>query len=467
VLAHIADIPQLKQAFADGLDIHAMTASRCSACRSKGMPIRGAPPRQGDQFRHHLRHFGLRPRQPARHRAREEAGAYIKTYFERFPGIRDYMDATKKLLPRDRAMSTTIFGRACHYPRINSSNPSERAFNERAAINAPIQGSAADIIRRAMIRMPAALAAPAVGADAAAGPRRTGVRGGALSPLGDPPLFLGFLRGVDFFWTARNLWPQTLFMVACLLAIFYALDSWLYRKEGVVAPDPTPDSPLRLKGRANLALVAIVIAAIVASGVWKPGVGWEIAGTRLELQNLAREAVLVAAALVSLAVTPRALRAANGFEWEPIREVAILFAAIFLCIIPVMAMLHGGADGPFAPLISALRRGDGALSDPAFFWATGLLSSFLDNAPTYLVFFELAGGDAGRLTGPLAPTLAAISLGAVFMGALTYVGNAPNFMVYAIARRAGVNMPGFFGYMLWSAALLIPLFAALHLLFLR
>jgi Na+/H+ antiporter NhaD/arsenite permease-like protein len=291
--------------------------------------------------------------------------------------------------------------------------------------------------------------------------------GGALSPLGDPPLFLGFLRGVDFFWTARNLWPQTLFMVACLLAIFYALDSWLYRKEGVVAPDPTPDSPLRLKGRANLALVAIVIAAIVASGVWKPGVGWEIAGTRLELQNLAREAVLVAAALVSLAVTPRALRAANGFEWEPIREVAILFAAIFLCIIPVMAMLHGGADGPFAPLISALRRGDGALSDPAFFWATGLLSSFLDNAPTYLVFFELAGGDAGRLTGPLAPTLAAISLGAVFMGALTYVGNAPNFMVYAIARRAGVNMPGFFGYMLWSAALLIPLFAALHLLFLR
>ena len=291
--------------------------------------------------------------------------------------------------------------------------------------------------------------------------------GGALSPLGDPPLFLGFLRGVDFFWTLKYLWPQTLFMVACLLAIFYALDSWLYAREGVIRPDPTPDSPLRLEGRVNLALVGVVIAAIVMSGLWKPGVGWEIAGTKLELQNLVREAVLIAAALVSLAVTPKALRAANGFEWEPIREVAKLFAAIFICIIPVMAMLHAGADGPFAGLIAALKRADGSFSDPAFFWATGLLSSFLDNAPTYLVFFEMGGGDAAKLTGPLASTLTAISLGAVFMGALTYVGNAPNFMVYAIARRSGVKMPGFFGYMLWSFGVLLPLFVALQLMFMR
>jgi len=291
--------------------------------------------------------------------------------------------------------------------------------------------------------------------------------GGSLSPLGDPPLFLGFLRGVEFFWTLKYLWPQTLFMVVCLLAIFYALDSWLYAREGIIRPDSTPDSPLRLAGGVNLILVGVVIAAIVMSGLWKPGVAWDIAGTKLELQNLTREAVLIAAALVSLAVTPQALREANGFEWEPIREVAKLFAAIFICIIPVMAMLHAGAEGPFAGLIAALKRPDGGLSDPAFFWATGLLSSFLDNAPTYLVFFEMAGGDAGRLTGPLASTLAAISLGAVFMGALTYVGNAPNFMVYAIARRAGVKMPGFFGYMLWSFGVLLPLFVALQLLFLR
>lgn len=291
--------------------------------------------------------------------------------------------------------------------------------------------------------------------------------GGALTPLGDPPLFLGFLRGVDFFWTAKTLWPQTLFMVASLLAIFYALDSWLYRREGVIAPDPTPDSSLRLKGLYNLGFVALAIAAIVMSGVWKPGVFWDIAGTRLELQNLAREAVLIAAALGSLAVTPKALRARNGFDWEPIREVAILFAAIFICIIPVMAMLAAGANGPFASLIAALRSRGGELSDPAFFWATGILSSFLDNAPTYLVFFELAGGDAAKLMGEHARTLTAISLGAVFMGAITYVGNAPNFMVYAIARAGGVKMPGFFGYMLWSFGILTPLFVALHLIFLR
>ena len=291
--------------------------------------------------------------------------------------------------------------------------------------------------------------------------------GGALTPLGDPPLFLGFLRGVDFFWTAKALWPQTLFMVASLLAIFYALDSWLYRREGVVVPDPTPDSPVRLKGFYNLGFVALAIAAIVMSGVWKPGVAWDIAGTRLELQNLVRDAVLIAAAFGSLVATPKALRARNGFDWEPIREVAILFAAIFTCIIPVMAMLADGADGPFAPLVKALRHANGAMSDPAFFWATGLLSSFLDNAPTYLVFFELAGGDAAKLMGEHARTLTAISLGAVFMGAMTYVGNAPNFMVYAIARAAGVKMPGFFGYMLWSFGILTPLLLAMHFIFLR
>ena len=291
--------------------------------------------------------------------------------------------------------------------------------------------------------------------------------GGALTPLGDPPLFLGFLRGVDFFWTAKALWPQTLFMIASLLAIFYALDSWLYRREGVVAPDPTPDSPVRLKGFYNLGFVALAIAAIVMSGVWKPGVAWDIAGTRLELQNLVRDAVLITAAFGSLVMTPKALRAQNGFDWEPIREVAILFAAIFTCIIPVMAMLADGADGPFAPLVKALRHANGAMSDPAFFWATGLLSSFLDNAPTYLVFFELAGGDAAKLMGEHARTLTAISLGAVFMGAMTYVGNAPNFMVYAIARAGGVKMPGFFGYMLWSFGILTPLLLAMHFIFLR
>ena len=186
---------------------------------------------------------------------------------------------------------------------------------------------------------------------------------------------------------------------------------------------------------------------------------------RDELQNLLREATMVAVGLLSLALSDKQARRDNGFSWEPIIEVAKLFAAIFICIIPVMAMLGAGSRGAFAPLLSLVARPDGAPNEIAYFWLTGLLSAFLDNAPTYLVFFELAGGDPTRLTGPLASTLAAISMGAVFMGAMTYIGNAPNFMVYAIARDAGVRMPGFFGYVLWSGAILLPLFMLLTWLF--
>ena len=291
--------------------------------------------------------------------------------------------------------------------------------------------------------------------------------GGSLTPLGDPPLFLGFLRGVSFFWTTTHLWLQTSLALGLLLALFFLIDSFLYRREGVVKPDPTPDSALRVTGVVNVALIACAIAAIVMSGVWKPDVGFEVLGVRLELQNLLREAVMVGVGLASLALTAKGDRADNGFDWEPLREVAKLFAAIFVCIIPVMAMLQAGASGPFAPLVALVTRADGGGNDVAYFWLTGLLSSFLDNAPTYLVFFELAGGDPGRLMGAQASTLAAISLGAVFMGANSYIGNAPNFMVYAMARGAGVRMPGFFGYMLWSGAILLPLFALLTFVVLR
>lgn len=289
--------------------------------------------------------------------------------------------------------------------------------------------------------------------------------GGVLTPLGDPPLFLGFLNGIEFFWPARALWPQALFAAGILLAIFFILDSLVDRRE-VRPVAETAAVSLRVRGLANLVLIGIAIFAILASGFWRPGIGFEIFGTRLELQNLLRELVMIFVGLASLRVTKPVLRAANGFEWEPIREVAYLFAGIFVCIIPVMAMLQAGAGGPFAPVIRMLAAADGSPSNPAYFWATGLLSSFLDNAPTYLVFFELAGGGPAALMGPLAKTLAAISLGAVFMGANTYIGNAPNFMVYSIARRAGVNAPSFFSYMLWSSAILLPLFAAVTFLFL-
>jgi Na+/H+ antiporter NhaD/arsenite permease-like protein len=293
--------------------------------------------------------------------------------------------------------------------------------------------------------------------------------GGSLSPLGDPPLFLGFLRGVDFFWTTTHLLMPTLFVGGIVLAVFMVLDVVLHHREGNFPKkaDPTPDSPLRLHGRANLALLAVIIAAILVSASWKPGVSFTVAGTTLQLQDMLRDLVFVLVTFASLALTKSEHRAANQFAWGPIKEVAILFAGIFLCIVPVMAMLQAGANGAFAPLVALVTRADGTPNISAFFWLTGGLSSFLDNAPTYLVFFELAGGDAKVLMTTGAATLAAISAGAVFMGANTYIGNAPNFMVYAIARDAGVRMPSFFGYMLWSGAILVPVFLLTGWVFFR
>ena len=290
--------------------------------------------------------------------------------------------------------------------------------------------------------------------------------GGALTPLGDPPLFVGFLRGVDFFWTAKNLWMQTLIVSAILLTIFFVIDSVLARREPApaVSAVPTPSAKISIRGGVNFILIGAIVACILASALWKPGVVFDAHGTRVELQNLMRDGALVLIALASLWITPDEHRAANGFTWEPIREVAILFAAIFLAIVPVTAMLNAGSKGVFAPLLTFVTGPDGMPRELAYFWLTGILSAFLDNAPTYLVFFELAGGDPQQLMGPLAGTLTAISLGAVFMGALTYIGNAPNFMVYAIAMERGVKMPGFFGYFLWAALALFPVFILLALL---
>lgn len=291
--------------------------------------------------------------------------------------------------------------------------------------------------------------------------------GGSLTPLGDPPLFVGFLRGVDFFWTTANLWRETLFTGGLVLLVFLAIDTMLHRREAGMPKikDPTPDKTVRLRGVANLPLLAGVIGAILLSATWKPGVSFSIFGVGLELQNLARDVVILALAFASLAVSRKSHREANGFTWGPIAEVAKLFAGIFIAIVPVIAILRAGHDGALAPLVALVTSDSGQPNDLAYFWLTGALSSFLDNAPTYLVFFELAGGDAQRLMGEFATTLAAISAGAVFMGANTYIGNAPNFMVYAIARHRGVKMPGFFGYMAWSGTVLIPTFLIAGFLF--
>ncbi|WP_066158961.1 MULTISPECIES: sodium:proton antiporter [Hydrogenophaga] len=291
--------------------------------------------------------------------------------------------------------------------------------------------------------------------------------GGSLTPLGDPPLFLGFLKGVEFSWTLTHIFPETLFLVGTLLVLFYALDWWYYHKREEIRPaDPTPDDrQFGFDGGVNFLLLAGVVGLVLMSGLWKSDVVFDIAGTEVGLPGIVRDLGLIAITVASLQLTPGSVHADNQFSWGPMQEVAKLFAGIFLTIIPVIAMLKAGVDGPFGAIVRAVTNPDGSPNPAMYFWATGILSSFLDNAPTYLVFFNTAGGDAQVLMTTLAPTLVAISAGAVFMGANSYIGNAPNLMVKAIAEDRGVKMPSFFGYMAWSFGILVPLFALMTWLF--
>ena len=284
--------------------------------------------------------------------------------------------------------------------------------------------------------------------------------GGSLTPLGDPPLFLGFLKGVYFFWTLRHIFPETLFLLGSLLVIFYALDSWFYhRKEELLSVDPTPDTRhIGFDGARNFWLLGVVIFLVLLSGFWKSPISFNLAGTELGLPGIVRDVGLIVVTVLSMKITPQTVHEANQFEWGPMAEVAKLFAGIFLTIIPVIAMLKAGVNGPFGAIVQAVTRSDGSPDPAMYFWATGILSSFLDNAPTYLVFFNTAGGDPQVLMTTMASTLAAISAGAVFMGANSYIGNAPNLMVKSIAESRGIKMPSFFGYMAWSCGVLIPLF---------
>jgi len=290
--------------------------------------------------------------------------------------------------------------------------------------------------------------------------------GGSLTPLGDPPLFLGFLKGVDFFWTTSAMLIPMLFMVVSLLIIFYFLDSYYLKKENINIQPSVEKTKLGVEGVFNLGLILGVIGAVLVSGFWKPHISLEVYhGVHLELQNIARDLLLLALAYVSWAYTPQQIRKDNEYTWFPIIEVAKLFAGIFITIIPAIAILKAGTNGALAGIISSVSNESGPIN-MMYFWYTGILSSFLDNAPTYLVFFNTAGGDPIVLMGEMKNTLLAISMGAVFMGANTYIGNAPNFMVKSISESSGIEMPSFFGFFFkWAIPILMPLFIIVSWLF--
>lgn len=289
--------------------------------------------------------------------------------------------------------------------------------------------------------------------------------GGCLTPIGDPPLLMGFMRGVPFFWSLHLL-PMLLFNMAILLFAFYHLDKWAYRRDIAEGRKPDiskPGTEFRIDGLHNIVFLLMIVGAVILSGVL-PGMpafqdgagnvkGIHIFGeVTLSFPALIEIAVILLAAWLSFRTTKQEIRRRNHFTWGAIKEVAVLFIGIFITMQPALMLLK--SVGP-----------ELGLTQPSqLFWATGALSSFLDNTPTYLVFLTTAGtlgitsGIATSLGTVPAKLLSAISCGAVFMGANTYIGNAPNFMVKSISDENGVNMPSFFGYMLWSLAFLVPVF---------
>jgi len=292
--------------------------------------------------------------------------------------------------------------------------------------------------------------------------------GGSLTPLGDPPLFLGFLHGVPFFWTL-HLFPEMAFAGISLLILYYIMDSYYYKKEILTAVHDDESEPVRIEGYHNFILLAGIIAAVLFSGNVRLG-SISIGEIHQPVESLIRDVFLILMAAGSLFFTKKEIYHKNEFGWAPIMEVAYLFAGIFITIIPVLDILKAGEKGAFAWLIQWTD------SPAHYFWAVGILSSFLDNAPTYLTFFNSLLGKfypgmmeapaVARLIVEQIPFLTAISIGAVFMGANTYIGNAPNFMVKSIAEEAGVKMPSFFGYMFkYSIPILLVLYIIMTFIF--
>ena len=292
--------------------------------------------------------------------------------------------------------------------------------------------------------------------------------GGSLTPLGDPPIFLGFLAGIDFFWTTEHLFWPLIFLCTILLIAHFIVDTILYRKEDkIISVEPKDRTKLSLEGwQVNLPLLFCIAGAVLLSGSWKPDIYIPLYGeVEIGLQNIVRDILLIVIVIVSGRFTDFKIRERNAFTWDPMREVVKLFLGIFICLIPVIAILGAGKEGDFGFLIDLLNP-NGKPNNAIYFWVTGMLSTFLDNAPTFLVFFNIAGGNPEILMTTMSKTLLAVTCGTVFMGANTYISNAPNLMVRSLAENLGVRMPSFFTYMFIIMGMLFPLYAVFTVIWL-
>lgn len=282
--------------------------------------------------------------------------------------------------------------------------------------------------------------------------------GGSLTPLGDPPLFIGYLEGIPFFWPISHMIFPFLSMAIPLLLLFYGVDKYYYNKEtSGHKPHVRENFTFSIEGKINFILLLGLVAIILLTSFWKTSDTIPLFDVSIPIPDLTRDLCLLFLGLLSILLTPKDCHYKNKFSWEPFLEIVKIFFAIFITIIPILAILEAKEKGILYPIITSLSDEKGVPLSSYYFWATGLFSAFLDNAPTYLVFFKTAGGDPSTFINLYPTTLLAISCGAVFMGALTYIGNAPNFMVKVLAEEQKVKMPNFFMYCALSCVVLLPL----------
>ncbi|MDR0968377.1 MAG: sodium:proton antiporter [Holosporaceae bacterium] len=279
--------------------------------------------------------------------------------------------------------------------------------------------------------------------------------GGAATPLGDPPLFMGFLKGIDFFWFIKHVYPFLIGTTLTLCALFFIIDYILFKIDLGIEYEKRTDEPIfKIEGLRNVGLIALILLTVILCNFKG---GFVLFGENFSYSSILRNFILLAVAFLSLKITPSEIREKNDFLFDPIKEIAELFAGIFITVAPVVHILSQGTHGTFAPLFNWIAP-NGEFAASKCFWVSGMLSSILDNAPTFLIFFYLTSGDPNILMTLKSNVLTAISISTVFMGALTYVGNAPNLIVRSVSVKHGLKVPSFLGYIVWSATILGPIF---------